>query len=58
MLTVKIEEHYCNETDHTFIMKATYEGEDLVAEQVIGFYWGEPDADATAEYANSLTAEY
>ena len=47
---------YAGHDDMTFIMEETTEnGKTKLS--VVGFYFGEPDDEATKEYVNSLTAE-
>ena len=44
---------YAEHDDMTFIMQ-----EDGNSQSVIGWYWGEPDAESTRIYAGHLTAYY
>lgn len=42
--------HYCADTDMTFITMDSYNGQgDPLKTQVIGFYFGEPDDNTTAQ---------
>jgi hypothetical protein len=43
----EINTYYCPEGDITFIMEFTYKHCEMIAEQVIGFYYGEPDEKTT-----------
>lgn len=58
MITHDIYTTYAPDTDITFIMKDTYEGEDVVATEVVGFYYGEPNETDTKEFIGSLKAEF
>ena len=49
---------YAETTDMTFIMCDTYNGDDLVSTEVIGFYYGMPEVNLTNEYIGNLKAEY
>ena len=49
---------YSEEADMTFIMKDMCEGEVVVSTEVIGFYYGEPDEEATEANTGCLKAEF
>ena len=50
---------YSPEYDMTFIVRDIWdENENIKSTEVIGFYYGEPDETATAEFKNKLKAEY
>ena len=55
-----IETNYSEEADRTFIMKCTYKGGELIREECIGFYSGEPDeANKTEDFLDGgLVATY
>lgn len=44
---------YAEADDMTFIIKETE-----TSTEVIGFYWGEPDEEATKKFIGKLKAEY
>lgn len=48
---------YAKDDDMTFIMRETRNGVNKVVE-VVGFYFGEPDEDATEEFRDSLFAVF
>lgn len=53
------ETNYSSAYDRTFVMKVNYVGEDIVREECVGFYSGEPDDENTEYYKNGkLVAEY
>ena len=47
---VQIEEDYCPSSDTTYLMKHTYVKGELREREIIGFYSGEPDKEATEAY--------
>lgn len=49
---------YAPDTDITFILRETYEGEEFVSTEVVGFYYGEPNDYSTSEFIGKLKAEY
>ena len=49
---------YSEEADMIFIMKDTLEGKSIISIEVVGFYWGEPNKEATQGYYGSLKVEY
>lgn len=49
---------YSEEADMTFIMKDMCEEEAVVSTEVIGFYYGEPDEEATETNCGCLKAEF
>lgn len=54
-----IRECYAPADDTTFIMKDTYNAKnELVSMEVVGFYSGEPDKEATKTYMGGLKAVY
>jgi hypothetical protein len=61
-LKVEIETAYSPETDMTFILKETIKivngEEECISTEVKGFYYGEPDEDATKEFYGKLKADY
>jgi hypothetical protein len=46
------------EGDMTFIMRDTFEGEDLKATEVVGWYFGGPTESATEQFIGKLKAEF
>ena len=58
--TKTIETEYCSSSDRTFIIEMTKNGDDLVSEEVIGFYSGIPNEEDTAYYSEhrNLKATY
>jgi len=46
---------YSHESDMTFIVKETKEDNKTII-SVVGFYFGEPNEEATKEFNGSLTA--
>ena len=51
----KTEVEYARELDRTFIFRYTYRDGELVEEQLLGFYCGEPNEEATKIYSNGST---
>ena len=51
----EIETLYCPEGDMTFIMEYTYKRGEMIAEQVIGYYHGEPNENCTEKYKDKGT---
>ena len=51
----EIETGYIPEMDMTVILQYTYRNGDPVAEQIVGFYHGEPDAEMTKEFSTKGT---
>lgn len=49
---------YAPANDMTFIMKDTYNGEEITRTEVIGWYYGEPNDEATEQFKGDLVAEY
>ena len=47
---------YASDTDITFIMEDTWSGEDIVSTEVKGFYYGEPNEEATKQFYGGLKA--
>ena len=58
MLEEKVIECYSECADRTFIIKATYRDGICVKEVLAGFYWGEPDEEATKRYVDDMVAVY
>jgi len=53
----EINTSYCASSDMTFITETTFDWSgDPVSVEVVGFYFGEPDADSTLKYKGSLKA--
>ena len=52
----EIEPVYSPEADITFLMKYTYRNGEVIAEEVIGFYHGEPNDKDTEEYSAKGTS--
>ena len=53
------ETNYSEEADRTFIMKCTYRGQNLIREECVGFYSGEPnESNKTEDFIGDLIAEY
>lgn len=55
---VTIHECYAPADDTTFIMREVEEQGVILSREVIGFYSGEPDAEATKTYMGKTKAEY
>lgn len=55
-----IQEEYCPESDRTFLVEVVMENGNIVSEEVIGFYAGEPNGECTKQYSENrkLKAEY
>ena len=53
-----IDEIYAEKDDMTFLMKREYINKTLISEEVIGWYYGEPDHKATCRFVGKLKAEY
>lgn len=49
---------YAPTTDMTFIMCDTFDGEELVSTECVGWYHGAPFDKATNEFRGKLKAEY
>ena len=49
---------YAPDTDITFIMRDTFEQGCVKRSEVVGWYHGEPDEGAAAEYIGKMVAEY
>ena len=49
---------YSKDTDMTFIMRDTFNGDDLIATECVGWYYGIPDDDTTTAFCGKLKAEY
>lgn len=49
---------YAPENDMTFILKDTMLDGEPIATEVIGFYYGEPDDELTAQFSGCLNAQY
>lgn len=49
---------YSEESDMTFIVCDEWNGDDLIATEVVGFYFGIPVEELTQEYIGSLRAEF
>lgn len=49
---------YSNDSDITFIMKDTLDGDKVLKTEVVGFYHGGPDESATETYTGSLVTNY
>lgn len=48
---------YAEQDDMTFIMEVTTDGT-MTWEEVVGWYYGEPDDEATMKFVGCLCAEY
>lgn len=53
-----IRECYAPADDTTFIMREVERHGELISREVVGFYSGEPDSDATKAYIGKLKAEF
>ena len=57
-----MEEHiyavYANTWDMTFIMRDINDGEELKSTECVGWYYGEPNEEATEKFIGKLKAEY
>lgn len=49
---------YSEEADMTFIVCDEWEGEELIATEVVGFYYGVPSTEATNRFIGDLRADY
>lgn len=49
---------YAPDSDITFIMCETIEGENAKSIEVIGWYWGEPNSESTEAFIGNLKAEF
>lgn len=50
---------HAQNADISFIMKDVFnENNDLVSTECVGFYFGEPNDDATATFTGKLKAEF
>ena len=54
----KLESCYSPSYDITFIMEETYKDGEIISSEVKGFYYGEPDEEATKEFNGKLKATY
>lgn len=58
-MTTKIIECYSYNVDTTFLMEETWDGENPVESEVVGFYRGEPNEEDTKYYAHrGVIAKY
>ena len=58
MRTTEIITTYAPDTDITFILIETYQNEDPISTEVVGFYYGQPNEEDTERYIGNLKAEY
>ena len=49
---------YADHHDMTFIMEDTYVGNEVASTECVGWYWGEPNEEATQTFIGKLKAEY
>lgn len=49
---------YASNDDITFIMRDTMNDDGLVSVEVIGFYYGTPNVEATMQFKNKLKATF
>jgi hypothetical protein len=54
----QIFEVYSSEYDITTIFEDTYENGEIVSTEVVGFYFGEPFAEATKQFYGKRKAEF
>jgi hypothetical protein len=54
----KLNTHYCKEDDMTFITEDSYDDFGLVSQEVVGFYYGEPNPKSTGLYYRSYKATF
>ena len=47
----ELKQEYVNRIDATIIIEYTYKGGDLVGEQIVGYYHGEPYPEGIKDYA-------
>lgn len=52
-MATKIYTTYAQDTDITFILQDLTSGNTLLSTQVIGFYYGTPNAQDTKQYSNN-----
>jgi len=57
MMRKEIESHYAPYADMTYIVEYTMRGDEVLKVEVVGFYFGKPDEDATKQYKGKLVAE-
>lgn len=57
-INTKLATNYSEEADRTFIIRETYQNDELIKEEVVGFYSGEPNNILTASFTNNLVATY
>lgn len=57
-MRTEIYETYSSEADITFIMEDTFNGDECISTECKGFYYGEPDSDATKKFYGKLKAEF
>ena len=55
----QVDDIYSNEADITFLMKRTYTLKgNLISEELVGWYHGEPNKEISERYVGKLKAEY
>lgn len=54
----KLESCYSPSYDITFILEETYKDGEIISSEVKGFYYGEPDEEATEYFNGKLKATY
>ena len=56
----EIETNYCESADITYIMKTTYDGDQVTSIECIGWYFGQPNDNSTDFYGSNgrLKATY
>lgn len=57
-IEIKISTNYSFVADRTFIIEETYTNGELLSEEVIGFYSGEPNEEDTKLFAHKTKATY
>lgn len=54
----RVEAAYSEEYDITTILEVCEFGDKILSTEVVGFYEGKPNSEATAKYYGKLKAEY
>ena len=54
----RLEPHYCEADDMTFITECEYVDDRMVSQEVVGFYHGTPNETNVGLYSRRYKAEY
>lgn len=49
------EAHYAESADMTFIVMTEWDGEEVTATEIVGFYYGEPNEESTEYFKDKGT---